>query len=174
MVNRPAKRRHGALLVESAVVYPLTFLLLLGLIVGGFGCFRYNQVANLAREAARFAAAHAGTYMTENAKAIAAGTLPTVDHTYLKNLVFTEASGMSTAQMTVTVNIINPSGTYKWNDTTNNNNRQVITTVTDKVTKTKTNVSNVVQVTVSYQWMPELYLVGPITLSSTAIEALSY
>jgi Flp pilus assembly protein TadG len=172
---RRAKRRQGALVVESAVVLPLTFLLILGLIIGGVGCFRYNEMAHLARETARFASTHAGSYMSENSKAITNGTLPKVDYNYLKNnIAFAEAAGLNTANLTVTVKIITPSGTYNWDDTTSNKNRQTVTTVTNPNTKTSQNVSNMVQVTVSYKWMPELYLAGPITLSSTAVQALAY
>ena len=39
-------RRRGAVAVEAAVVYPVLFLLLLGVIVGGMGVFRY-QMANV-------------------------------------------------------------------------------------------------------------------------------
>src|SRR6516162_8818995 len=55
MVLRPRMpRRRGALILESAVVYPLLFVVLFGLIVGGLGVFRYQQVACQAREAARW------------------------------------------------------------------------------------------------------------------------
>jgi hypothetical protein len=45
--------------------------------------FRYQQMAHLAREAARYAAAHAGQYQAENAAAIAQGTLPNVTADYI-------------------------------------------------------------------------------------------
>lgn len=48
-------RRKGAVAVEVAIVAPLTFLIIIGLLVGGFGVFRYQQVASLAREGARWA-----------------------------------------------------------------------------------------------------------------------
>lgn len=48
--------RRGTTIVEMAIVAPLAFLLLIGLVVGGLGVFRYNQVSALAREGARWAA----------------------------------------------------------------------------------------------------------------------
>ncbi len=54
--------RHGTTIVEMAIVGPLTFLLLIGLVVGGLGVFRYNQVAALARESARWAAVRGRTF----------------------------------------------------------------------------------------------------------------
>src|SRR5579883_2066201 len=55
-------RRSGTTLVESALIYSLTFLLLLGLLVGGMGVFRYHELASLAREGARYASTHGAQY----------------------------------------------------------------------------------------------------------------
>jgi hypothetical protein len=43
-------------IVEMAVVGPVAFLLVIGLMIGALGIFRYNQVAALANEGARWAA----------------------------------------------------------------------------------------------------------------------
>jgi Flp pilus assembly protein TadG len=51
--------------VESALIYPLTLLLILGLIFGGLGIFRYQQMAALAREGARWASVHGDAYARE-------------------------------------------------------------------------------------------------------------
>lgn len=58
----------GAASLEFALVAPVVFLLLLGLIVGSFGVYRYLQVAALAREASRWAAVHGADYAQENAQ----------------------------------------------------------------------------------------------------------
>ncbi len=52
-------------MVESALVYSLTLMLVLGTIVVGLGIFRYQQVASLAREGSRWAAVHGPKYETE-------------------------------------------------------------------------------------------------------------
>jgi hypothetical protein len=52
----------GTSLPEFAVVAGVTCLLLLGLIAGGLGVFRYQEVAALAREAARYASTHGNQY----------------------------------------------------------------------------------------------------------------
>src|SRR5262249_53532830 len=57
-----SQRRSGAVLVESALVYPIAFLLMLGLVVMGVGVFRYQEVSHLAREAARWASTHGAQY----------------------------------------------------------------------------------------------------------------
>jgi Flp pilus assembly protein TadG len=62
MILRRLPTRRGTTVVECAMVYPVTFLLLFGLIIGGLGVFRYQQVASLAREGARYASVHGAKY----------------------------------------------------------------------------------------------------------------
>src|SRR5947209_18614120 len=57
-----SKARAGVTVVECAVVYPITFLLLLGLVVGALGIVRYQEVAALARSGARYASTHGAQY----------------------------------------------------------------------------------------------------------------
>jgi hypothetical protein len=71
------------------------------------------------------------------------------------------------------VSITSHSGTYDWDDTTDTNNRMPYSSYTDSNNNTD-NVTNTVQVTVSYQWMPAWFLVGPITMTSTAVVPMSY
>jgi Flp pilus assembly protein TadG len=58
---RPSPRT-GATTVEFAVVVPVTLLILLAIIVGALGVFRYQEVAELAREGARFASVRGTRY----------------------------------------------------------------------------------------------------------------
>lgn len=58
--------RRGASVVEMAVVAPLVFALTIGVILGGLGVFRYNQVAGLAREGARWASVRGTDYRRMN------------------------------------------------------------------------------------------------------------
>jgi hypothetical protein len=53
---RRSQVRRGATIVEMAIVGPLAFLMVIGLMIGCLGIFRYNQVAALAHEGARWAA----------------------------------------------------------------------------------------------------------------------
>lgn len=53
--TRVRSRRRGAALVEAAVVIPVFLLLVVGGVVLGLGLFRYQEVAHLARESARWA-----------------------------------------------------------------------------------------------------------------------
>src|SRR5579859_1319392 len=80
--------RPGTHAIECAVVYPITFAIILATIVGGLGIFRYQNMAFLSREASRYCATHGAQYVKENLNSshpssptagqlsIAAGTLP--------------------------------------------------------------------------------------------------
>src|SRR6059058_5060909 len=64
-LRRPAVRgsaRRGATSVEFAIVASVVLLLLIGLIVGALGVFRFQEIARLAREGARYAAVRGEKY----------------------------------------------------------------------------------------------------------------
>jgi hypothetical protein len=166
-------RRRGATLVESAVIFGLTFLLITGLMVCAMGVFRYQQMSYLAREAARYAAVHAGQYQQENAAAITAGTLPNVDSDYItKNIVKAHGVILDSSVLTVNVKFNTASGSYDWDDTANNGSRWPYST--QNVSGTNYSATNTVSVTVQYQWIPEWWLSGPITMGSTAVMPVCY
>jgi hypothetical protein len=58
---RPHRRGRGQALVEFALVFPIAMLVILGIIVFGLYVFYQQQLTNVAREAARFAAIHSAT-----------------------------------------------------------------------------------------------------------------
>jgi Flp pilus assembly protein TadG len=162
-------RRRGAHLVESAFVFPIVMLV----VVGAMGVFRYQETAYLAREAARYAAVHGGQYQKDNAAAITQGTLPNVTSAYLAtNIVQANSSNLDPSQLQVTINFNTSSGCYGWDDTTNNGDRWPYSSVT--INNTTYNVTNTVSVTVTYQWIPEWFLIGPITLTSTSVMPMCY
>ena len=174
MRRRPAReRRWGAHVVECSLVYPVLFMLLIGLLVGGTGVHRYQQVAHLAREAARYAATHGGQYQQENAAAITKGTLPNVNDAYITStLVNANAAGMDTSQLQVNVSFNMSGGSYDWDDTKDNGSRWPYSPKTiSNVTYSETNT---VSVTVTYTWWPEAYFFGPITLTSTSVMPMCY
>jgi hypothetical protein len=165
-------------------VLPVTFFLIFGLVIGAIGVFRYQETAHIARETARFASVHGGQYAKVQAAAIAAGTFPSVDKNYLIQVAKANAAGLDTSmlQVTVTMTVIPPGATspttesVDWDNITENQNRSPYSAWTNETPTPPQNVQleNVVTVTVSYQWTPQLYLVGPITLSSTAVMPMSY
>ena len=142
--------RLGATVVESAVAYVVTFLLLIGLLVGGMGIFRYQEVAALAREGARYATVRGAQYQEETGK-----TAATAKNIY-DNAIYPKAVGLDRTRLSYTV-------TWK------TSNRPL--TVIDNYEKP---VGNTVTVTVTYRWMPEVFMVGPINLSSTSTVQMCY
>ena len=99
-----ARRRWGGTLVEGAVVGSLALSLLLGTVVIGLGVFRYQQVADLAREGTRYASVNNSTQ--PNATAI-------------KSYLLTYASGMDSSKLACTVNwattgVVTVTVTYQW------------------------------------------------------------
>jgi Flp pilus assembly protein TadG len=62
------RKRPGVTVVECAVIFPVVFLLLLGTIVAGLGVFRYQEIAALAREGARYASVHGARYEFDTGK----------------------------------------------------------------------------------------------------------
>lgn len=141
--------RRGAVLVESAIVYPLVFLLLLGLIVGGMGAFRYQEVAALAREGARWASVHGGQYHLET------GLPAATEESIYKDAILPRATALIPEYLNCKVT---------W-DKDNWPSRVVSDNGGAK--------GNTVSVTVTYRWLPKSP-VGPITLSSTAVVPMAY
>src|SRR5215510_7946720 len=58
-------RPHGTSTVEFAVTCPIALFLIFATIIGSLGAFRYQQVAALAREGARWASVHGSDYERE-------------------------------------------------------------------------------------------------------------
>ena len=98
--------------------------------------------------------------------------MPKVDEDYLQDLVKKSAISMDKTKLTTQVNISTNTGTYDWDDTGDTKNRSPTSSTVKN--NAQVTMQNTVSVTVSYQWMPELYLVGPITLQSTAVMPMSY
>jgi Flp pilus assembly protein TadG len=168
-----SKRRSGASAVEFAVTVPIVLFLLLATFIGGMGVFRYQEVASMAREAARFASTHGGNYAQENNQAILKGTLPNATKSYIVNsVVLPLAVSMDKSQVTVAINFNTSSGTFDWDDTAGNGMRWPYSAKI--VNGTTYSETNTVSVTVSYKWVPEGYLSGPITLSATSVMPVSY
>jgi Flp pilus assembly protein TadG len=145
--------RRGVTVVECAVVYPLTLLLLIGLIVGGLGVFRYQEMAWLSREAARYAAVRGSEYQKET------GKTPPTQQQIIDDVVLKMAAGLAANNLTVKVDWINKGTgtTSTWDSST----KSPTSTLSSGET-----VANHVRVTVSYNWFPEAFLVGPILLES--------
>jgi Flp pilus assembly protein TadG len=149
MTRHPAAR-GAATLVESAFVLSVLFFLLLAIVVGGYGVLRYQQLAMLAREGARYAAVHGGLYAQETGNPAA-----TPDDVY-RNAILPCAVNLDPAHLSYAVSWDTDNMPYH---------------VTGDYEKP---VSNTVTVKVFYTWFPEVYLIGPVTLTSTSTMTMSY
>jgi Flp pilus assembly protein TadG len=145
-------RRSGHTLVEATVAYPVAILLTIGLTIVGVGVFRYLQVANMAREGARYASVHGGQWAAD----LNSGTLTTKTDIY-NNAIVPHASGLDTNQFTSSDVAVSWADSGEMPTYTSNGNT----------------VTNIVTVTVNYRWSPALYL-GSMTLSSTSKMPISY
>lgn len=150
------ERRRGSAATESAVVLPTLFFLILSTVVGGYGVFRYQQISMLAREGARYATVHGGRYQQETGN-------PAATQQNIYNTIVPFASGLDLSQLSVKVSWTINNMPYSVNNPSSPHNG-------DYVTPT----NNTVTVTVSYNWFPEVYLIGPIVLSSTSTMPMSY
>jgi Flp pilus assembly protein TadG len=147
----PQRPRRGATMVEGALVLSTALLLTLGVIIVGLGVYRYQQVASLARVAARYASVHGGQFAQETGQAMA------TPQSVYDQVIKPGAIGLDLNKLTysVTWDNSNEMPLYLANVTTNQYLRNRVT------------------VTISYQWVPEAYLKG-ITLTSTSVMEMSY
>jgi Flp pilus assembly protein TadG len=150
MTRRFAHRRRGSVATESVVVVPVLLSLIVSTVVGGYGVFRYQQIALLAREGARYASVHGGQYQLET------GNPAATPQDVYNNAILPYAVNLDLCHLSYTVT---------WNT---NNMPYTVNSDYEKPT------NNTVTVTVNYQWFPEVYLVGPIVLSSTSTVPMSY
>ena len=143
--DRQHSVRQAATVVECAFILPLTFFLLFSLIVGSMGVFRYQETAMLAREGARYASTHG--YQFRKDQGMAMGTANEWSQDIYTNGV---------APLMVALDPSRVSYSVAWPDVINQSGKP------DNWPGSK------VDVTVSYTWFPEMYLVGPLTLTSTS------
>jgi Flp pilus assembly protein TadG len=166
-IQRFQVARSGASTVEFAVVSGLIFFLIFALIVGASGIFRYQEVAHLAREGARYASTHGGQYILDGIPA-QTGVSAISSNSDLANYLLPKAVLLSSSQLTISVSWSAPPTLSPINMPT------YVDTNPNLVPPGQKTIQNYVTVTVTYQWMPELYLFGPITLTSTSVMAMSY
>ncbi len=160
-------RRCGAAILEFAVVGSVALFLVFALIVGGMGVFRYDEVAHLAREGARYASTHGGKYSSDGMPK-ATGVPAVSTNSDLQTYLLTKAVGLDTSKLTVTVSWSAPSGMQPANIPSYMDTDPTLVPPGQKV------VQNYVTVTVSYTWLPEMYIAGPFTLTSTSTMPMAY
>jgi hypothetical protein len=152
MISNSARsnRRIAATVAETAIVLNATMLLLIGLIVVGLGVFRYQQVAAVAREGARWASVHGGSYAQDTGQPLA------TSQSIYNAAIAPMCSGLDVNSLTYAVT---------WDD-----GSQMPLVYTGAGNGWK---SNSVRVTIRYQWIPEAFL-GGITLTDTSEMPVTY
>lgn len=141
----PRGGRGATTAVECAVILPATFFLLFGLVVGALGVFRYQEVATLARQATRYASTHGHQYRKD--AGLAVGTSSDWSTDIYNNAISPNIVSLDPSLLSYTVS---------WPD------------VINQPGKPDNWPGSQATVTVSYQWFPEVYLVGPFNLTSTS------
>jgi Flp pilus assembly protein TadG len=145
MLHSNSINRRGATAVEFAVIGPVAFFLLIALIVGGMGIFRYQELASVAREASRWASVHGYQYQLDT------GNPAAKDVDVYNNVIAPNAVGFDLTQLSYSV-------------TWSTDNRPYNTVI---VNNQWVQVRNTVTVQLTYQWIPEMYL-GGYTLTATS------
>ena len=149
-MSQAIRRRRGTTTVEFAITCPIAFFILFATIVGGLGIMRYQQVAALAREGARWACVHGAEYAYDHN--VPDPTAQDVFEQAIEPLIV----GLDPAYLTYSVT---------WDES--NEPLRVDTNY-------EVPFGNTVTVTVTYQWFPEMYLVGPFELTSSSTAQMVY
>lgn len=139
------RKRSGTTVVECAFVLPAAFFLILMLAVGVSGVMRYQEVATLAREGARYASTHG--YQFRKDTGMSTGSAEDWRKDIIDNGITPRIINLDAAKLTTTIS---------WPD------------VVNQAGKPDNWPGSRVDVTVSYQWLPSMFIVGPLTLRSSS------
>ena len=163
------RHRRGSYVLECALVCPVLVLLSVGTVVLGMGVFRYQQMASLARDGARWASVRGWQYQADlNPYGVA--SLPmAVTQQDISNYIASQAVLLNTSPDALKVQV-------SWN--TDNKQTHTLLDASGNLQLDSTGnvirVTNTITVTVTYNWIPEALFAGPITLSSTSTIPMSY
>ncbi len=157
MTPHPARRAAAA--VEVALVLPVLFALVCGIVTGGVAVFQHQQVACLAREGARWAAVRGAQSETDT------GRPPPTRDDIVSAAVLPLAVGMDPARLDVRVEWVDrgANAVVDWDSAPKD---------LRSVAPGGEYVSNAVRVTVTYRCAPGV-LGNAVTVRSTAEQSLS-
>jgi Flp pilus assembly protein TadG len=162
-------RRQGTTAVECALVYPATFLLILGLVITAQGIARYQEVAALARSGARYASTHGAYYRKDAGLPVGSpGTYATTANSlFWYSVDPTQPAGTDTSWAgDIYDQAVRPKVVSL--DPAQLTFQVGYPSVINQPTNPDNWPASQVSVTVTYQWLPDLYLFGPLSLSSTS------
>jgi len=154
----PNPPRRGVQAVEAAIVLPVVMMLILGTFSTAMGVYYYQLVATLAREGARYASVHGSQYATYGP--------PVLPSDIYINAIKPMAVGLNLSNLTYQVQWGTAvSGSWVWTAWVSSST---------SLTTSPTGLYNGVQVTVTYKWTPDLYITGPLNLTSTSVMPMSF
>ncbi len=152
-------RRGMVQVLETAIVLPVVMMLILGTCSTAMGVYYYQRVATLAREGARYASVHGEQYFLYTGNNSGAGDI------YLA--IKPWAVGLDLSKLTFQVQFGTAvSGNWVWTSWVSSSN--------SPPTSPPGPLYNGVQVTVTYQWTDDLYITGPLSLTSTSVMPMSF
>ncbi len=150
-------------LLAAGVVIPLLF----AIIFVGQMLWVWHSVAEFTREGARYAATHGGMYLREGT-AQQTGVPAIVNSSELKSYLARRTALLDPNLMQVNVAWTAPSTLTPVNMPT------YVDVDPTRVPPGQEIVQNNVIVTVTYQWFPEVFGIGPLTLTSTSQMPMAY
>ena len=157
-------RRGMVEVLETAIVLPVVIMLILGTCSTAMGVYYYQLVATLAREGARYASVHGSQYVPQYGPPIQASDI------YL-NAIKPMAVGLNLSNLTYQVQWGTAvSGSWVWTSWVSSST----SLTTSPPGPSPPGLYNGVQVTVTYKWTPDLYITGPLNLTSTSVMPMSF
>jgi Flp pilus assembly protein TadG len=170
MMLRRRRARTGSVVVESALAYPVLFMVVLGIILLGMAVFRYQQVSHISREASRWASVHGAQYSRE-----LNGNTATTSQNVYDNAIQPQAAGMQPESITYTVTwghadpatgtwVTDRNPTWVYQPSGND--------PTSGLPYSPVKRNNTVTVTVTYTWNTGLF--GTIPVTSTSVNTIQY
>jgi TadE-like protein len=141
--------------VEAAVVLPVVLFLLLMLVIGGFGVFRYQQVGMLAREGTRWASVRGSAWQVDT------GQKSPTQQEILQNAVLPMAVGMDANKITMAAEWIDgqTGAATPWDSSRKS---------PLGVAKSNQGVTNRIRITINYEWVPGALFPGSIYMNSVS------
>ncbi len=158
------RRRRAAVALESAYAHLAFLTLMMLLVVGGYATLRYQTVSWMACETARYASVHGACYAQDTGNAS-----PTAAQIY-SQVVLPLAVNMDASNLSALIQVVD----MTTGQVTSWDSSNLWPTSQATNTSQPAPVTNHVRVTISYQWFPEMFLAGPITLTSVSEIPMTY
>jgi len=163
-----------AQVLETAIILPAVMMLTLGTFSTAMGVYYYQLVATLAREGARYASVHGSQYVQPPPAGYGGTPVQASDIYNYAIKPMAVAVGLNLNNLTYQVQWGTAvSGSWVWTSWVSSSNSPP-TSYNPNSTPLGEPQYNGVQVTVTYQWTPDLYITGPLNLTSTSVMPMSY